>query len=59
MAFEKAVERRSKIHRRIRLPDGTVRSANTDPVEIARELRTRSGLGRRERKLAEAEAKRG
>lgn len=57
MALEKATERRAKASRCIKMPGKVVRFANTDPVDIARELRAKSKLGRREAKLEAAEAK--
>jgi hypothetical protein len=57
MAIEKATERRSKSSRRIKLPGGEVRYADTSPEAIARVLRGKSKLGQREAKLKEAEAK--
>lgn len=43
--------------RKITMPDGKVRYGSTDPKEIAAELRAKSRLGKRERRLREAEAK--
>lgn len=57
MAIEKATERRAKSSRRIKMPGKVDRFANTDPVDIARELRAKSRLGQREAKLDAAEAK--
>jgi hypothetical protein len=57
MAIEKATERRSKTQRRIKLPGKVERFADTDPVDIARELRAKSRLGQREAKLDAAEKK--
>lgn len=57
MPIEKATERRSKTQRRIKLPGGEVRYADTSPEAIARTLRAKSRLSQREAKLAAAEAK--
>jgi hypothetical protein len=50
-------ERSTKQSRRIKLPGKPEAYTNTDPVEIARELRAKSKLGKREARLAAAEAK--
>jgi hypothetical protein len=58
--FEKAEntrEKRQKSRRHIKLPGKPAKYASTDPVEIARELRSKSRLGRKEAKLDAAEAK--
>ncbi|MBB4364243.1 hypothetical protein GGD65_005301 [Bradyrhizobium sp. CIR18] len=57
--FERATEKRSRSRerRRIKLPGKAEAYANTDPIEIARELRANSKLGKREARLAAAEAK--
>jgi hypothetical protein len=57
--FERATENRSRPRerRRIKLPGKAEAYANTDPLEIARELRTKSKLGKREARLAAAEEK--
>lgn len=58
--FEKATSERaqsSKLSRRIKLPGRSATYANTDPVEIARELRAKSKLGKREARLAAMEEK--
>ncbi|SDC02508.1 hypothetical protein SAMN05216337_100153 [Bradyrhizobium brasilense] len=58
--FERATSKRahtSKQSRRIKMPGKAETYADTDPVEIARELRAKSELGGREAKLAAAEAK--
>ena len=58
--FEKATAKRarsSKQSRRIKLPSKSETYANTDPIEIARELRAKSKLGKREARLAAAETK--
>lgn len=57
MMLEKATERRGKSSRRIVLPGGEVRYADTSPEAIARTLRGKSRLGQREAKLKAAEAK--
>ncbi|KQZ99572.1 hypothetical protein ASD64_14670 [Mesorhizobium sp. Root157] len=57
MAIEKSTERRAKSKRTIKLPGKVERYANTDPVDIARELRSKSRLGQREAKLDAAEKK--
>lgn len=43
--------------RRIKMPDGKTTYASTDPKDIAAELRSKSKLGERERRLRQAEAK--
>ncbi|MBB4427990.1 hypothetical protein GGD66_006576 [Bradyrhizobium sp. CIR48] len=58
--FEKATSKRtrtSKQSRRIKLPGKAEVYADTDPIEIARELRAKSRLGKREARLVAAEAK--
>ncbi|RZN10996.1 hypothetical protein CWO91_10240 [Bradyrhizobium genosp. SA-3] len=58
--FERATTKRalsSKQSRRIKLPGKAEVYANTDPIEIARELRAKSKLGKREARLAAAENK--
>ncbi|UPT93864.1 hypothetical protein J4G48_0031635 [Bradyrhizobium barranii subsp. apii] len=58
--LEKATAKRagsSKQSRRIKLPGKSEAYADTDPVEIARELRAQSKLGKREARLAAAEMK--
>lgn len=58
--FEKATSKRartSKQSRRIKLPGKSETYASTDPVDIAGELRAQSKLGKREARLAAAEAK--
>ena len=45
--------------RRIKMPDGRTTYASTHPKDIAAELRAKSKLGARERKLKDAEAKLG
>ncbi|EIG56232.1 hypothetical protein [Bradyrhizobium sp. WSM1253] len=58
--FEKATSKRarsSKQSRRIKLPGKSEAYADADPVEIARELRAQSKLGKREARLAAAEMK--
>jgi len=57
MQIEKATERRGKSKRSIKLPGGEVRFADTSPEAIARVLRSKSKLGKREAKLDEAEKK--
>ena len=56
MAIETATARRGETSRRIRLPGGEVRYESTRPEAIARDLRLKSKLGRREARL-EAAAK--
>jgi hypothetical protein len=58
--FERATAKRaltSKQSRRIKLPGKSETYDSTDPVEIARELRAKSKLGKREARLAAAESK--
>lgn len=58
--FEKAEnirEKRQKSKRHIKLPGKPATYASTDPIEIARELRSKSRLGRKEAKLDAAEKK--
>jgi len=55
--LERATERRGKFSRRIVMPGGEVRYADTSPEAIARALRAKSKLGVREARLEEAEAK--
>jgi hypothetical protein len=58
--YEKATSKRAgsgKQSRRIKLPGKSETFANTDPVDIARELRAKSKLGEREARLAAAEKK--
>ncbi|UEM08299.1 hypothetical protein J4G43_026160 [Bradyrhizobium barranii subsp. barranii] len=58
--LEKATSKRAgstKQSRRIKLPGKSEAYASTDPVEIARELRAQSRLGKREARLAAAEMK--
>ncbi|UWU89616.1 hypothetical protein [Bradyrhizobium sp. CB1015] len=58
--FERATckpTRTGKQERRIKMPGKVEVYANTDPVEIARELRAKSRLGKREARLAAAEAR--
>lgn len=54
---ENTREKRQKSKRHIKLPGKTAKYANDDPVDIARELRSKSKLGKREAKLDAAEAK--
>jgi hypothetical protein len=61
IVFEKAEstrEKRQKSKRHIKLPGKPATYANTDPIEIARELRSKSKLGQREARLDAAEKKR-
>ena len=56
--FEKAEttrEQRQKSARHIKVPGKGVAYASTDPVDIARELRAKSRLGKREARLKAAE----
>lgn len=56
--FELATEKRpQRERRRIKLPGKAEVYADTDPIEIARELRAKSKLGKREARLDAAEAK--
>lgn len=56
---ENTREKRQKSRRHIKLPGKPAKYANDDPVDIARELRSKSRLGRKEAKLDAAEKKRG
>ena len=60
MSIERANATRARIvsrERKIKLPGEPVRYGADDPLKIARELRAKSRLGRREAQLAEAERK--
>lgn len=57
MAIERANKKTPKSGRQVTLPGKRAAYLDRDPVEIARELRAISSLGRREAKLAEAERK--
>jgi hypothetical protein len=57
MSLERADEKRSKRPRMIKVPGQVERMTTRDAVSIARELRSRSELGKREARLAAAEAK--
>ncbi|MDX8521306.1 hypothetical protein [Mesorhizobium dulcispinae] len=60
MSVERTDTSRAKsagVKRRIKMPDGKVRIAATDPKEIASELRAKSSLGRREARQDALEAK--
>ncbi|MGB3044966.1 MAG: hypothetical protein WBB98_17470 [Xanthobacteraceae bacterium] len=60
--FETAENTREKRHRskrQIKLPGKRDEYSARDPIEIARELRAKSKLGRKEAKLNAAEAKLG
>jgi len=52
-------EKRQKAKRAITLPGKREIYSDRDPIEIARELRAKSKLGRKEAKLKAAEAKLG
>ncbi|MET4277403.1 MULTISPECIES: hypothetical protein [unclassified Bradyrhizobium] len=52
-------ERSTKRSRRIKIPGAAETFDNTDPVEIARELRAKSRLGKREARLNAAARKAG
>jgi hypothetical protein len=54
---ESTREKRQKSRRHIKLPGKAESYSDRDPVEIARELRSKSRLGRKEAKLDAAEAK--
>lgn len=56
---ETAREKRQKSKRQIKLPGKREAYSDRDPIEIARELRAKSKLGRKEAKLNAAEAKLG
>lgn len=55
--LERSTERRGKSSRRIVMPGGEVRYADTSPEAIARALRAKSKLGMREARLKAAEVK--
>ncbi|MCP3406210.1 hypothetical protein [Bradyrhizobium sp. CCGB01] len=58
--FEKATSKRTRLtkqSRRIKLPGKSEAYADTDPIEIARELRAKSRLGKREARLDAASRK--
>lgn len=55
--FERANKKSSNQGRSVKLPGKAVQHSDARPVDIARELRARSELGRREAKLAKAESK--
>ncbi len=55
--FERANRKSSNQGRSVKLPGKTMQHSDARPVDIARELRANSELGRREAKLAKAEAK--
>lgn len=60
--YEKAEntrEKRQKSKRHIKIPGKPATYASTDPVDIARELRAKSKLGRKEAKLDAAEKQSG
>jgi hypothetical protein len=57
MSIERADERRSKKPRKVKVPGQAEQYSSRAAVEIARELRAKSELGRREARLAGAEAK--
>jgi hypothetical protein len=57
MSIERANRKTAKTGRQVTLPGKRAAYLDRDPVEIARELRSKSSLGRREAKLAEAERK--
>ncbi|WP_246650509.1 hypothetical protein [Rhizobium laguerreae] len=55
--FERANKKSSNQGRSVKLPGRAPQHSDAKPVDIARELRAKSELGRREAKLAAAEAK--
>ncbi|PDT09774.1 hypothetical protein [Rhizobium sp. M1] len=55
--FERANQKSSSQGRSVKLPGKSARHSDAKPVEIARELRAKSALGKREAQLAKAEAK--
>jgi len=60
MSVDRADATRTRIvsrERKIKLPGEPVKYGADDPLRIARELRAKSRLGRREARLAEAERK--
>lgn len=54
---ENTREKRQKSKRHIKVPGKPAAYASTDPIDIARELRSKSPLGRKEAKLDAAEKK--
>lgn len=56
---ETSREKRQKSKRHIKVPGKPATYANTDPIDIARELRAKSKLGKREARLDAAEKKLG
>ncbi|MBB2794424.1 UNVERIFIED_ORG: hypothetical protein GGD58_003294 [Rhizobium pisi] len=55
--FEKANKKVTSQGRSVKLPGKAAQYSDAKPVDIARLLRAKSELGRREAKLAAAEAK--
>ncbi|WP_245449619.1 hypothetical protein [Rhizobium leguminosarum] len=55
--FERANTKAGGAGRTVKLPGRTAKHSDARPVDIARELRAKSQLGRREAQLAKAEAK--
>jgi hypothetical protein len=50
-------EKRQRSRRHIKIPGKPAEYASTDPIDIARELRAKSKLGKREARLDAAEKK--
>ena len=57
MSIERATAKRANAHRSVKLPGKTAVLTDEEPIKIARELRSKSALGRREAKMSAAEAK--
>ncbi|MBX5239506.1 hypothetical protein [Rhizobium sp. NLR22b] len=57
--YERANKKASTQGRSVKLPGKAAQHSEAKPIDIARELRAKSELGRREAKLAAAEAKLG
>ncbi|MET3759158.1 hypothetical protein ABID08_006542 [Rhizobium binae] len=54
--FERATKKAVSQGRSVKLPGKAAQHTDAKPIDIARELRAKSELGRREAKLAAAEA---
>ncbi|MDK4730339.1 hypothetical protein [Rhizobium phaseoli] len=57
--YERATKKAGGAGRSVKLPGKTAKHSDAKPIDIARELRAKSALGRREAQLAKAEAKLG
>ncbi|MBB2753350.1 UNVERIFIED_ORG: hypothetical protein GGI57_004072 [Rhizobium aethiopicum] len=55
--FERANQKTSGAGRSVKLPGKAAQHTDAKPIDIARQLRAKSELGRREAQLARAEAK--